>query len=315
MSEVINHCGYCAIVGRPNVGKSTLLNRLIGVKLAITSHKAQTTRHSILGIKTLSDEDFDADGTDERSSQPPRGQVIYVDTPGIHERDNHAMNRYLNRTATAVVADVDVLVFVVEALTWTREDEKVLRLLAGRSAPVILAVNKIDSVKPKETLLPYLQEMDGRFSFVQIVPVSAKDGSNLSRLEEQVLKHLPEGENFYPEDQLTDRPEKFFAAEMLREQLTRRYAKELPYAVSVEVEQFEERDGQYRISLVIWVEKPGQKGILIGKDGQALKQAATQARKSMEEFFDCKVHLNVWVKVKKSWSSDESALVRLGYGD
>ncbi len=298
MAEPTNHCGYTTIIGRPNVGKSTLLNRIIGVKLAITSHKAQTTRHSILGIKTLQD-----------------GQVIYVDTPGIHTRADHAMNRYLNRTATTALADVDVLIFVVEALRWTREDEKVLRLLQGRTLPVILAVNKVDQVKRKEALLPFLAEMAERFDFTEVVPVSAKNGGNMETLEKLVMKALPQGDNIFPEDQLTDRPEKFFAAEMVREQLTRRYAEELPYAVSVEIERFEEAGGLYRIGAVIWVEKPGQKAILIGKDGKALKQAATQARKSMEEFFGCKVYLSVWVKVKKSWSSDESALVRLGYGD
>jgi len=298
MPEGINHCGYAAIIGRPNVGKSTLLNRIIGVKLAITSHKAQTTRHSILGIKTLAE-----------------GQVIYVDTPGIHYRGTQAMNRYLNRTATSTLADVDVLIFVVEALRWSREDAKVLKLLEGRTAPVILAVNKVDQVKPKEALLPFLEQMAQRFPFVEVVPLSARQGANLDTLERLVLQALPQGDNFFPEDQLTDRPMKFFAAEMLREQLTRRYAKELPYALSVEIEQFEELPGRYVIAAVIWVEKPGQKAILIGKDGQALKAAATQARQSMEAFFDCKVHLSVWVKVKKSWSSDEAALVRLGYGD
>ncbi len=298
MAEETHHCGYSAIVGRPNVGKSTLLNRIIGVKLAITSHKAQTTRHSILGIKTLD-----------------KGQVIYVDTPGIHERADHAMNRYLNRTAKTALADVDVLIFVVEALRWTREDEKVLGLLQGRELPVILAVNKVDQVKQKEQLLPYLAQMAGRFAFTEMVPISAKSGRNLETLESLVIDALPNGDNFYPENQLTDRPERFFAAEMLREQLTRRYAKELPYAVSVEIERFEESNGLYRIGAVIWVEKPGQKAILIGRDGNALKQAATLARKAMQAFFDCKVHLNVWVKVKKSWSSDEAALVRLGYGD
>ena len=298
MADAANHCGYTAIAGRPNVGKSTLLNRIVGVKLAITSHKAQTTRHSILGIKTIE-----------------HGQVIYVDTPGIHERADHAMNRYLNRTAKTALVDVDVLIFVVEALRWTSEDEKVLGLLQGRTLPVILAVNKVDRVKQKEQLLPFMAEMAERFDFTEMVPVSAKNGRNLETLESLVLNALPQGENIYPDDQLTDRPEKFFAAEMLREQLTRRYAKELPYAVSVEIERFEETGGLYRISAVIWVEKQGQKGILIGKDGNALKQAATQARKSMQAFFGCKVYLNVWVKVKKSWSSDEAALVRLGYGD
>ncbi|WP_177420077.1 GTPase Era [endosymbiont of Lamellibrachia barhami] len=298
MPDNNNRCGYTAIVGRPNVGKSTLMNRIIGLKLAITSHKAQTTRHSILGIKTL-------DG----------GQVVYVDTPGIHERADHAMNRYLNRTAKSALTDVDVIIFVVEALRWTSEDSKVLKILQECSMPVILAINKVDTIKKKEELLPYLAEMAERYAFAEVIPISAKNGSNVETLESRVLKKLPPGDNFFPEDQLTDRPEKFFAAEMVREQITRRYAKELPYAVSVEIERFEEDNGLYRISAVVWVEKPGQKAIIIGKNGAALKSAATQARKAMESFFDCKVYLEVWVKVKRSWSSDESALVRLGYGD
>ncbi|MEW8053045.1 MAG: GTPase Era [Candidatus Thiodiazotropha sp.] len=298
MSKSNNHCGYAAIVGRPNVGKSTLLNRLLGFRLAITSHKAQTTRHTILGINTLAS-----------------GQVIYVDTPGIHQRSDNAMNRYLNRTAKTALADVDLLIFVVEALSWNSEDEKVLTLIKQVETPTILAVNKVDRVKQKERLLPYLSEISSRHHFIEIVPLSAKNGKNLDTLQELVLRALPEAVNFYPEDQLTDRPEKFFAAEMIREQITRRYAKELPYAVSVEIERFEELSGLYRINAVIWVEKAGQKGILIGKDGQALKEVATQARKAMQQFFDCKVHLELWVKVKKSWSSDEAALIRLGYGE
>jgi GTP-binding protein Era len=298
MSETLSHCGYVAIVGRPNVGKSTLLNRILGIKLAITSHKAQTTRHAILGI-TRSDD----------------GQVVYVDTPGIHDRSDNAMNRYLNRTARSALSDVDLLIFVVEALRWTREDEKVLAHLKQVRAPVILAVNKVDKVKQKEQLLPYLSQMAARHDFQEIVPISAKSGKNLQQLEALVLQALPSGEQLYPDDQLTDRPERFFAAEMIREQVTRRYAKELPYATSVEIEQFEELQGRYRIHAVIWVEKPGQKAIIIGKNGLALKEMATQARKSMEKFFDTKVHLEIWVKVKKSWSSDEKALVRLGYGE
>lgn len=298
MSETTDRCGYVAIVGRPNVGKSTLLNRILGVRLAITSHKAQTTRHAILGIKT-----FD------------HGQAIYVDTPGIHDRSDNAMNRYLNRTARSVLSDVDLLVFVVEALRWTREDEKVLALVAQSEVPVILAVNKVDRVKQKEALLPFLSEMSARHDFAEIVPLSAKNGKNLQSLEALVLQALPENGKFFPDDQLTDRPERFFAAEMIREQVTRRFAKELPYATSVEIEKFEELEGRYRIHAVIWVEKPGQKAIIIGKSGQALKELGTQARKSMESFFQTKVHLEIWVKVKKSWSSDEAALVRLGYGE
>jgi GTP-binding protein Era len=298
MTETIERCGYVAIVGRPNVGKSTLLNRILGVKLAITSHKAQTTRHTILGIKT-----FD------------HGQVIYVDTPGIHDRSDNAMNRYLNRAAKSVLNDVDLLVFVVEALRWTKEDEKVLTLIQQAEVPAILVVNKVDQVKQKESLLPYLAQVSARHAFKEIIPLSAKNGQNLQTLESQVLNAMPAGAKFFPDDQLTDRPEKFFAAEMIREQVTRRYAKELPYAVSVEIEKFEELEGLYRIHGVIWVEKPGQKAIIIGKNGLALKEVATKAREAMQQFYDTKVHLEVWVKVKKSWSSDEAALVRLGYGD
>ena len=293
-----NRCGYVAIVGRPNVGKSTLLNRLIGQRIAITSHKAQTTRHSILGIKTVE-----------------KGQIIYVDTPGIHDRSDHAMNRYLNRTAKAALFDVDVIIFVVEALRWTKEDDKVLGFLQRQSAPVILAVNKIDNVKQKDQLLPYLREMGERYDFHQVVPVSARKGDQLETLEKLALEQLPEGINFFPEDQLSDRSERFFAAEMIREQLTRRFAKELPYALSVEIEQFEEQEGIYKIGAIIWVERPGQKAIIIGNKGEALKEVSTQARLSIEKFFDQKVFLRIWVKVKKSWSSDESALVRLGYGE
>jgi GTP-binding protein Era len=298
MSDKHFRSGYVAIVGRPNVGKSTLLNRILGIKLAITSHKAQTTRHTILGIQSVEE-----------------GQVVYVDTPGIHDRSDNAMNRYLNRTAHSVLSDVDLLIFVVEALRWTKEDEKVLSHIQHARVPVILTVNKVDRVKQKEALLPYLSEMAAKYDFREIVPLSAKRGNNLKQLEKLVLQALPVGEKLFPDDQLTDRPEKFFAAEMIREQITRRYAKELPYATSVEIEKFEEFEDRYRIHGVIWVEKPGQKAIIIGKNGQALKELATQARRSMMRFFDTRVHLEIWVKVKKSWSSDEASLVRLGYGE
>ena len=297
-AEARNRCGYAAIVGRPNVGKSTLLNRLVGQKLAITSHKAQTTRHSILGIRTL-----------------PSGQIVYVDTPGIHQRADHAMNRYLNRTARNVLRDVDLLLFLVEAGRWTPEDEGVLGNARQAGVPVILAINKVDLIKDKAELLPYIAELAGRMDFYQVIPISARRGKNLERLQQLVLAALPEGDNFFPEDQVTDRPERFFAAELLREQLTRRYAKELPYALSVEIETFEEEGQLYRIGAVIWVERPGQKRILIGHQGQAMKETSTQARLAMEEFFQRRVFLSVWVRVKKSWSSDETALSRLGYGE
>lgn len=291
-------CGYVGLVGRPNVGKSTLLNRLLGQKLAITSHKPQTTRHSILGVKTVAG-----------------GQLVYLDTPGIHERGKHAMNRYLNRTARAALADADVAVLVVEAGRWTREDELVLESLARRELPVVLAVNKVDRIKPKEKLLPYLQEAAARADFKEVIPVSARNGQQLDVLEARVLELLPRGPNYYEDDQLTDRSERFFAAELLREQLTRRYAQELPYALTVEIERFEAEGNLYRIAALVWVEREGQKNILIGAQGESMKAAAREARLEMERFFDKRVYLDVWVKVKKSWSNDESALARLGYGD
>jgi GTP-binding protein Era len=293
-----NRCGYAAIVGRPNAGKSTLLNRLIGQKLAITSRKPQTTRHSILGVKTRSD-----------------GQIIYVDTPGIHQRGEQAMNRYLNRTARTVLSDVDLVIFVVEALRWTEEDAIVLSVLQQLEVPAILAVNKIDRIKQREELLPYLADLADKFEFLDAIPLSAKNGDNVALLEERVLAAVPEGINLFPEDQLTDRSERFFASELIREQLTRRYSKEIPYALTVEIEKFVEEGNLYRINALIWVERPGQKNIIIGNKGEALKEVARQARLEMEKFFEKKVYLNVWVKVKKSWSSDESALSSLGYSD
>ncbi|HOP15855.1 MAG: GTPase Era [Gammaproteobacteria bacterium] len=290
--------GYAVLVGRPNVGKSTLLNRLLGQKLAITSHKPQTTRHRILGIKSRED-----------------GQIVFVDTPGIHERGNKAMSHYLNRTAHTALIDVDVAVFVVQALAWTSEDERVLNAVARAGVPTILAVNKVDLVEPKEKLLPFLQMLAERHGFVDVIPVSASRGDNADALTQAVLDRLPEGESVFPDDQITDRSERFFAAELLREQLIRRYHRELPYATTVEIERFEEEDGRYLIGAVIWVEREGQRAILLGKGGQAMKETATAARKAMNDFFQTRVHLEVWIKVKKSWSSDEAGLSRLGYTD
>ena len=290
--------GYCAILGRPNVGKSTLLNRLVGHKLAITSHKPQTTRHSILGISTL-----------------PGGQVVYVDTPGIHAGKDHAMNRYLNRTAKSVVADVDLVLLVVEAGVWTAEDEAVIEAVAAAGVPSFLVVNKVDRLRDRRALLEYLRSVAAKHEFLEVFPVSARRGENLPRLQEAVLKAMPAGPPLFPEDQLSDRSERFFAAELVREQLTRRYAREIPYALTVEIEKFEDEGDLYRIAALVWVEREGQKNIIIGKGGAALKEAATRARVEMERFFGRKVFLEVWVKVKASWSSDEGALARLGYGD
>ena len=293
-----HRCGQVAIVGRPNVGKSTLLNRLIGQKLAITAHKAQTTRHSILGVKTR-----------------PGGQILYVDTPGIHERQDHALNRYLNRTARSALEGVDLVLFVVEAGRWTREDQKVLEDLKRARIPSVVAVNKIDLLRRRDDLLPFLAELDARQDFAALVPVSARKGDQVEALERVILDLLPEGPPLFPADQLSDRPERFFAAELLREQLTRRYDAEIPYRLSVEIEQFREEGNLYRIHALVWVERPAQKAILLGKGGQAMKATASRAREEMERFFGRKVHLQVWVKVRKSWSSDERALADLGYRD
>ncbi|WP_058554588.1 GTPase Era [Thiohalocapsa sp. ML1] len=290
--------GTIAIVGRPNVGKSTLLNRLLGQKLAITSHKAQTTRHAILGIKSR-----------------PDGQLLYVDTPGLHQRGGSALNRVLNRTARSALGDVDLILLVLEAPRFTREDELALDAAVNSGPPVIAAVNKVDLLKDKSVLLPYLAALAQRHAFAEIVPVSAKNGAQVDTLEDLLLARLPEGERMFPDDQLTDRSERFFAAELLREQLTRRYAQELPYAVTVEIERFENQDGRYLIHALIWVERESQKGIIIGRGGEALKATASEARRQMQTMFDCPVHLEVWVKVKESWRSDEAALVSLGYGD
>ena len=288
--------GYVALAGRPNVGKSTLLNRLLGQKLAITSHKPQTTRHSILGINTL-----------------PEGQILYLDTPGIHKRGDRALNRYLNRAAAGTLSGVDLVAMLVEAGRWTAEDDLVLERVRESRRPALLVVNKIDLVKPRERLLPILDDLHKRTGFEEIVPVSARSGENCDELERVILAQLPEGEPFYPEDQLTDRSSRFLAAELIREQLTRRYHNELPYALTVEVEQFSERPHLLRIGAVIWVERPNQKAILLGRGGQAMKETATAARQALEEFFGRKVYLQLWVKVRKSWSSDRESLARLGY--
>ena len=290
--------GYAVLIGRPNVGKSTLLNRLVGQKLAITSHKPQTTRHRILGIRSQDE-----------------GQIVFVDTPGIHDRGEKAMNFYLNRTAHTALQDVDIVIFVVQALAWTEEDERVLSAIGQAGIPTIAVVNKVDLVPQKENLLPFMETLAQRHPFVEVMPVSARDGDNAETLLQSVLERLPEGEPIYPDDQISDRSERFFAAELLREQLIRRYHQELPYAVTVEIERFEEEGGRYNIGAVIWVERDSQRVILLGKGGLAMKETATAARMAMNDFFQTRVHLEVWIKVKKSWSSDQASLVKLGYTD
>ena len=296
-SEVF-HCGYAAIVGRPNVGKSTLLNRILGQKISITANRPQTTRHRILGVKT-----------DHIS------QVVYVDTPGLHLGGKRAINRYMNRTAAGSITDVDVVVFVVDAMRWTEEDDLVLEKLEQATTPVILVVNKIDSIKNKEDLLPHLKILSEKRDYLQVIPLSAQTGEGVERLEAEVESVLPVSPPFFPEDQITDRSERFLAAELVREKLVRSLVKELPYSTTVEIEKFSMEDGVRHIHAVIWVEREGQKGIVIGKKGQQLKRIGELARKDMERAFDGKVFLQLWVKVRSGWSDDERALRSLGYQD
>lgn len=298
MTERPARAGYVALLGRPNVGKSTLLNRLLDQKISITSPKPQTTRHTILGINTLADT-----------------QIVYVDTPGLHLHARRAMNRYMNRVAGSVIAYVDVVVFLIAALRWTEEDEEVLRRLTEFSGPVILAINKIDRLSDKSRLLPFIQEMSRRREFVEVVPISAVKGDNLGSLEQIIAGLLPESEFLFPEDQVTTASQRFIAAELIREKLTRLLREELPYSLTVEIERFAEEGRLLRISAVIWVERKGQKSIVIGEKGANLKEMGRQAREDMEKIFDRKVFLQTWVKVREGWSDDERALRSLGFDE
>jgi len=289
-------CGLVALIGRPNVGKSTLLNHLLGQKLSITSRKPQTTRHQILGIKT----------TD-------RAQFVFVDTPGLHKPRKRALNRYLNRAASSVLPSVHAILFVVEALRWTEEDELVLEHVRRAGVPALLVVNKVDRIEDKAALLPYLAEVAQKHDFAAVVPVSALRHDNLDDLEAELLKLLPESEPLFPEDQITDRSVRFLAAEIIREKLMRSLGQELPYDLTVEVERFEEEGNLVRIGALIWVDRPNQKAIVIGKGGERLKQIGQQARKDIEAMLERKVFLELWVKVKSGWSDDERALQSLGY--
>ena len=291
-------CGYVAIVGRPNVGKSTLLNHILGQKLAITSRKPQTTRHNMLGIKTEGEV-----------------QTIYVDTPGLHKENQKALNRFMNKTAVTALRDVDVVVFVVDRTRWTDEDQMVLERVRFVKCPVLLAVNKMDRLEDKADMLPHLQWLQEQLPEATLIPVSAQHGHNLDALEELVAERLPEGDHFFPEDQITDRSSRFLAAELIREKIMRQLGAELPYQVAVEIEEFKYENGVLHIHGLILVERDGQKKILIGQAGERIKRIGQEARQDMETLFDAKVMLNLWVKVKGGWSDDERALRSLGYSD
>jgi len=288
-------CGTIAIVGRPNVGKSTLLNHTLGVKLSITSRKAQTTRHRLLGIHTTAD-----------------AQYLFVDTPGFQLSHKSALNRVMNRTVQQVLAEVDVVLFVVEATRFGQADRKVMDLLP-KNTPVLLVVNKADLLDNKAALLPYIEARAKEFAYAAVVPISAKRNLHLEEMLAAIRAHLPEQPAIYAEDELTDRNERFLAAELLREKVFRLLGDELPYSMTVEIEKFEQEGGLRRIHAAIIVDKEGQKPILIGKGGEKLKQISTEARQDMEKLFGGKVWLETWVKVRGGWADDERALKSLGY--
>jgi GTP-binding protein Era len=290
--------GYVALVGRPNVGKSTFLNRVLGQKISIVTHKPQTTRQRIAGIKTTS-----------------QGQVVYLDTPGIHAASGRALNRYMNRVARAACRDAELVLFVVEAGTWTRQDGQIVDSLRTSPVPVCLVVNKVDLVADKPTLLGWLTKVTAERDFQRVFMVSALAGDGVADVEAHVLETLPFSMPFFDEDQITDRSERFLVGELLREALTIRLHQELPYSLSVEIEQFKREGGLLRIGAIIWVERDSQKQIVIGKGGQALKQVGAQARRAMEELLGEKVFLQTWVKVSRDWTRSEQLMERMGFDE
>lgn len=299
MTNSNNHCGLIAIVGRPNVGKSTLLNSLLGQKISITSRKPQTTRHRILGILT---ED--------------NCQAVLVDTPGLHTEEKRAINRLMNRAASSSISEVEMIVFLVEGTHWTQDDELVLKKVKQSNVPCILAVNKSDNVQDKEELLPHLQKLAAMHEFKDIVPISAFKGDNVDKIKQMCLQALPESDFWFPEDYITDRSSRFMASEIIREKLIRFTGDELPYSTTVEIEQFKaDEKGILHINALVLVERNSQKRMIIGNKGEKLKTIGQEARRDMQELFGQQVFLETWVKVKSGWADDERALRSLGYGD
>lgn len=293
------YAGLIAIVGRPNVGKSTLLNALLGQKISITSRKPQTTRHRILGILTEENK-----------------QAILVDTPGLHSEEKRAINRLMNRAATSSIAEVELVVFLVEGTNWTPDDELVLNKIKKSGSPCILVVNKVDNVVDKDELLPHLQKLGAMHDFSDIVPISASKGNGVDTIAKLCLNSLPESDFWFPEDHITDRSSRFMASEIIREKLIRFTGDELPYSTTVEIEQFKmDSKGIIHINALVLVERESQKRMIIGNKGERLKTIGQEARRDMENLFDAKVFLETWVKVKSGWADDERALRSLGYGD
>lgn len=299
MNNESTHAGLIAIVGRPNVGKSTLLNAILGQKISITSRKPQTTRHRILGILTEGNR-----------------QAVLVDTPGLHSDEKRAINRLMNRAATSSIAEVELVIFLVEGTHWTADDELVLNKIKKSGASCILVVNKIDNIVDKDELLPHLQKLGAMHEFSDIVPISASKGHGVETISKLCLASLPMSDFWFPEDHITDRTSRFMASEIIREKLIRFTGDELPYSITVEIEQFKMDDkGIIHINALILVERDSQKRMVIGNKGERLKTIGQEARRDMENLFESKVFLETWVKVKSGWADDERALRSLGYGD
>jgi len=288
--------GYVAIIGRPNVGKSTLLNAILGQKISITAHKAQTTRHKILGIKTDN-----------------HIQAIYLDTPGMHKERKRALNRYMNKAATSSLLDANVIIFMVEELKWLDDDELALKNISKLTCPVILVVNKVDATKNKNALLPFLEQLNTKFKFQESIPISAKNNINIDKLEQAVATLLPANPFYFPKEQITDKSERFLVAEIIREKLTRLLGQEVPHDLTVAIESFTTKRDLIHIGAIIYVERDGQKAIVIGKAGSKLKEISTKARLDIEKLLHKKVFLEVWVKVKPGWSDSERSMQELGY--
>jgi len=293
-----SRCGYVALIGRPNVGKSTLLNRLIGQKISITSRKPQTTRHQIIGIHTSKNT-----------------QVVFVDTPGLKEKNPDALRKYMTKSAISLLHDVDLILFIVDGLIWKDEDKWILEKLKQVNTKIILLVNKVDKIQDKSTLLPQLKKLHQSHEFIKIIPISAKSGNYIDKLLHMIQQQMPMSEFLYENAQVTDRSDKFIAAEFIREKLVRKLGQELPYALAVDIESLKEKQDKLYIEAVIWVERAGQKPIVIGKNGEGLKSVGEKARKDLEAYFGKQVVLHTWVKVKKGWSNNIQLLRKLGYHD
>lgn len=298
MTDQNYRCGFVAVVGRPNVGKSTLVNRIVGRKLSITSSRPQTTRHRILGVVTSD-----------------TSQIVLVDTPGMHRGRRRALNRYMNRVATKALVGVDLVAMVVEATGWTPDDDPVMERVVEEAAPTVLVVNKIDRVRCREAILPLLGDAARRHDFSAIVPVCARTGENLNRLESVVESRLPIGPPVFPQEQFTDRSERFLVTEIVREKLIRRLGQELPHRLTVDIERLVEREGRTEINALVWVERKQHKAIVIGRNGGRLKDAGTAARLEISRMLGRPIHLEIWVKVRAGWSDDELALPGLGFAE